>query len=237
MILLLSMNSAFNSNTSFKILIIEDCIDTRKLVTRLLDLSGIKSKALIGNEDIVTELLRFNPHLILLDINLPNQDGYEICNLLKNDSRTKKVPIFFLTSKSKTMDKVKGFELGADDYIVKPFEPAEFIARIKRALQRNELYIAYKSFTIDLQKRTVVYNKPAKSQNIALSEIEFSLFVYFIQNQNNILTREEIIKNVWPDQLNIAKRNVDVQISSLRKKLNDFDTTINSIYGKGYELY
>lgn len=230
------MNINSNHHSIYKILMIEDCIDTQRLVIKLVQTSNHKIKALIGTEDIISNIINYNPHLILLDINLPNEDGFAICEKIKGDSRTKNIPIFFLTSKSGTLDKVKGFDLGADDYIVKPFEPAEIMARINRALERNNLFINYKKFIVDLQKRSVLYNSSTLSQNLALSEIELNLFIYFIQNQNKILTREEIILNVWPDQLSISKRNVDVQISSLRKKLSDFETTINSVYGKGYEI-
>jgi DNA-binding response OmpR family regulator len=220
-----------------KILVIEDDLEIHQVLKNFLTPKHIDLKFVTHPTNLVQEAKDYNPDLILLDINLPLSNGFDLCAELKEDSCTKNISVFFLTGKKAIEDKLKGFQLGADDYIEKPFNPLELVARVERSLikgTQNKTIFHYGELGIDLDLQEVTNIK--SKETIPLSALEFKLLVYFIKQGNQVLSREMIIKNVWKGTENIVDRVVDVHLSSLRKKLKETNIEINSKYGAGYQI-
>jgi phosphate regulon transcriptional regulator PhoB len=181
------------------------------------------------------------PDLILLDLMLPGIDGIELCKTLKKNDNTKKIPIIMLTAKKQEVDKVVGLEVGADDYIVKPFGMRELIARIKTVLRRYSTSTKGESaksaiiagdIRIDLDKHEVtVKNKP-----IDLSAKEFKLLVFLASNKDKLVSRDRLLDEVWEIHAEVETRTVDVHVKRLREKLGKFGDVIQTVRGFGYKF-
>lgn len=178
------------------------------------------------------------PDLVLLDIMLPVISGWDVCKKLRSISNT---PIIMLTAKDDTFDKVLGLELGADDYIVKPFEPKELIARIKAVLRRydkgifnKEKEVAYKNLFISLETYKVTYN----SKEISLPPKEIELLFFMASHPNKVFTRDQLLEQVWGYDFMGDSRTVDVHIKRLREKFNHPDNSweIKTVWGVGYRF-
>ncbi|MGI6114371.1 MAG: response regulator [Mahellales bacterium] len=178
------------------------------------------------------------PDLVILDIMLPVISGWDVCKKLRSISNT---PIIMLTAKDDTFDKVLGLELGADDYIVKPFEPKELIARIKAVLRRydkgifnKEKEVAYKNLFISLETYKVTYN----SKEISLPPKEIELLFFMASHPNKVFTRDQLLEQVWGYDFMGDSRTVDVHIKRLREKFNHPDNSweIKTVWGVGYRF-
>lgn len=223
-----------------KILIVEDEKDIVKMLEYNLKKEGFRTLSASDGEDAIGLANREHPDLILLDLMLPGIDGLEVCKELKKDYKTAKTPIIMLTAKSQESDKVVGLELGADDYITKPFRPRELVARIKAVLRRltdkEKLSEVLKigDLTIDLAKISAI----VKDKQIELTAKEFELLRVLIQAKGRVLSRDYLLDAIWGfnNAIEIQTRTVDVHIRSLRKKLGVCAKYIITVKNYGYRL-
>lgn len=214
-----------------RVLIVEDEIAISDLIKIELDLQGYKCDVANDGEIAANYIEKNNYDLILLDIMLPKINGYELLEYIKQVSQT---PTIFITAKSQTKDKIQGLHNGADDYITKPFEIGELIARVEAVLRRynkgNENQ-TIEDITINVVARTVKKN----NSPVYLTPKEFDLLVLLIQNKNFALYRETIFEKVWGEELEFETRTLDLHIQRLRKKL-DWKDKIKTVYKIGYML-
>jgi two-component system, OmpR family, alkaline phosphatase synthesis response regulator PhoP len=177
------------------------------------------------------------PNLILLDLMLPQMDGIEVCKKLKADERLREIPIIMLTAKAEESDKVKGLDIGADDYVTKPFSAKELIARIKAHIRRREGVLPDKSFeygqlSVDTIKHEIRYN----GSEVELTAKEFELLLYMLENKGRVLTRDMILNHVWGYDYFGSTRTVDVHVTRLRQKIPLLSGAISTIKSFGYKL-
>ncbi len=222
-----------------KILVIEDEHDIRELISYNLESEGYDIiKAATGTEGV--ELARKKlPDLVLLDIMLPDIDGLEVCRKLKRDDSTKDIPIIMLTAKSEDSDVISGLELGAEDYITKPFSPRVLVARLRAVLRRNTdshdsdtALIQVHEILIDIKKHEVT----SSGQVINLSATEFAILSHLASNPGWVFSRNQIIDAVRGQNYPVTERSVDVQILGIRKKLGSQGRYIETVRGVGYRL-
>ena len=213
-----------------KLLIVDDEEKIRELIRMNLELAGYKCDEAEDGEMALEKLNKFSPDLALLDIMLPKKNGYEIAQSFIKQN----VPIIFLTAKDSVTDKVKGLKLGADDYIVKPFESMELLARIEVVLRRTGKFsdiFEYRNIKVDFAKREVFKN----NEKIEMTAQEFELLKVLIQNKNLALSREKLLESAWEYDYYGDTRTVDMHIQRLRKKLS-WDDIIVTVYKYGYRL-
>ena len=222
-----------------KIFIIEDEPSIIKLVQHNLEKEGfIVSSSLNGNEGL-KELKKFQPHLLLLDWMLPDLSGIDICKSIRRESNLKNLPIIMLTAKGESEDKIKGLNSGADDYITKPFSFNEVLARINALLRRSEPNtvadnLEYEDLKLDrIEKR--VYRA---EKHIDLGPTEFRLLEFFLVNPKRVYSRDQILENVWPNNINVESRTIDVHIRRLRQAINigGKKELIRTVRSSGYSL-
>ncbi|MGB9779992.1 response regulator transcription factor [Caldanaerobacter sp.] len=226
----------------YTVLIIEDEVHILELLRYNLEAAGYKVMASENGKEGLEKALDEKPDLVILDLMLPDMDGLEICKILKNNEDTKNIPIIMLTARSEEFDKVLGLELGADDYITKPFSVRELLARVKAVLRRTqqgdegkEEIIKFGDIVIDTGKHTVY--KRGKPLDLTLKE--FELLKLLSQNKGKVLTRDYLLDKVWGYEYAGETRTVDVHIRHLRKKIEDDDKApayIETVRGIGYKL-
>ena len=222
-----------------RIFCIEDDESIRELIVYALKSNGYEALGFENGNEFYKDLLQEPlPDLILLDIMLPGEDGLQILGKLKSNSRTKDIPIIIISAKTSEFDKVKGLDLGADDYITKPFGVMELISRIKALLRRTATRaqsakeISFSDIILDYEKRTV----KVKDKSIRLTYKEFELLYYLLNNQGIVLTRNSIMNQVWGFDFEGETRTVDVHIGSLRQKLGDSGRAIKTVRNVGYKV-
>ncbi|MDC0510571.1 phosphate regulon transcriptional regulator PhoB [Candidatus Pelagibacter sp.] len=222
-----------------KIFIIEDETSIIQLVQHNLEKDGfIVSSAINGNEGL-KDLKKFEPNLLLLDWMLPDLSGIEICKSIRKDTSFKNLPVIMLTAKGEEEDKIKGLDSGADDYLTKPFSYNELLARIKAILRRSDPKTVSDTLEIDdlrldrLEKRVF-----RDSIEIQLGPTEFRLLEFFLTNPKRVFTRDQILENVWPNNINVETRTIDVHIRRLRKSINinNNKELIRTVRSSGYSL-
>jgi len=225
---------------SGKILIVEDDKHILKLLEYNLEKEGFQILTSRDGEDALGQARKNHPDLILLDLMLPGMDGLEVCKALKNDTKTASIPVIMLTAKSQESDKVVGLELGADDYVTKPFSPRELIARIKAVLRRVKEkdalpeVTAIGDLTIDFSRIAVaVKNKP-----VELTSKEFELLRTLMKARGRVLSRDYLLDTIWgfDHAIEIQTRTVDVHIRTLRKKLKSESRRILTVKNYGYRF-
>ncbi len=223
-----------------KILIVEDDKDIVKMLEYNLKKEGFKVFAACDGEDALDLAVRQSPDLILLDLMLPGIDGLEVCKALKKETKTSRIPVIMLTAKGQESDKVVGLELGADDYITKPFSLRELIARIKAVLRRvaakevsPEIFLAG-DLAIDFGKITVT----VKGKSIELTAKEFELLKTLLKAKGRVLSRDFLLDTIWgyDHALEIQTRTVDVHIRTLRRKLKSAAKMILTVKSYGYRF-
>lgn len=223
-----------------KILVVEDEEDILNLVKYNLEREGFKVDAAISGE-MALRIARDNlPDLILLDLMLPGMDGLDVCRILKNDKNTKKIPIVMVTAKGEDSDVVTGLELGAEDYITKPFSPRVLVARIKAVLRRdNKTDENNKNPIIKIEGMeldTIRHRVSIDNERIDLTATEFSILAYLAKRPGWVFTRSQIINSIKGDDYPVTDRSVDVQILNLRKKLGEAGDLIETVRGVGYRF-
>jgi two-component system, OmpR family, alkaline phosphatase synthesis response regulator PhoP len=223
------------------ILVVDDERDIVEMLKYNLEKEGYTVlTALNGNGAL--EQARSNPDLILLDIMMPEMDGWEVCKQLKRDERTSHVPVIFLTAKGSEVDEVVGLELGADDYIVKPISIRKLIARVKTSLRRSESagispqkvsdIIRIDGLEINVPNYTVKIGK----EEIFLPKKEFETLVFLANHRGRVITRETLLNSVWGENVVVVDRTVDVHIRKIREKLGDYGEYIETVKGVGYRF-
>jgi len=221
-----------------QILIIEDDKHISKLVKYNLEKAGYDCTVADDGEEAVNILSKERPDLIILDIMLPEMDGFELCRVIKQDVKLKSLPIIMLTAKGEEVDRIVGLELGADDYVVKPFSPRELILRIKIILKRGKSEESSKDIIkrgiliIDVPKHKVTVN----NKEIELTPIEFKLLVTLIERNGRIQSRDKLLSDVWDMHSDVFTRTVDTHIKRLREKLGKIGDQIETVRGLGYRF-
>lgn len=213
-----------------KILIVDDENKIRELIKINLELAGYECLEASNGDDALKTLETIHPDLVLLDIMLPGKNGYELSNIFID----KKIPIIFLTAKDSTIDKVSGLKMGAEDYITKPFESLELLARIEVVLRRYNIaedLFSYRDVEIDFKERTVKKNNDI----LDITMQEFELLEVLVRNKNLALSREKLLENAWNYDYLGDTRTIDIHIQRLRKKLN-WEDVILTVYKYGYRL-
>ena len=223
-----------------KILIVEDERDIADLLRYNLQEAGFKTDYVRNGADALQRAIEKTPDLILLDLMLPEVDGMIVCRLLKNDPRTKNIPIVMVTAKTEEKDRVAGLELGADDYIIKPFSPREVVLRVSAVLRRIQIgkqtestkRIETHGVTIDLDKHQVL----TESGSIDLTATEFKLITLFARSPGRVFTRDILMDVIWGQDYYGIDRTVDTHVSRLRGKLGEFGKHIETVHGVGYRF-
>jgi phosphate regulon transcriptional regulator PhoB len=220
-----------------KILIVEDDRDILEMVKYNLREEGYVTVSALNGEDGVNLSRRERPDLIILDIMLPVMDGFEVCRALKSDEATARIPIIILSAKSQETDKVVGLELGADDYVTKPFSPRELIARIRAIMRRGAeqqsgSIMEKGDIVIDSAKHKVVVG----SEEIPLTTTEFKLLEYMARRPGVVMSRYQILDAVSGDDAVVCDRTVDAHVKSLRRKLGAAKDYIETVRGAGYRF-
>jgi two-component system phosphate regulon response regulator PhoB len=221
-----------------KILIVDDEEDVLELVRYNLDKNGYKVETAATGEQALAKARAKPPDLIILDLMLPGIDGLDVCKKLKNDTKTQNVPVIMLTAKGEETDIVTGLELGADDYVTKPFSPKVLVARIRRVLQRpiardlEKASVKIHQMTIDPSRRQVlIKNKP-----VELTFTEFNILYTLAKRPGIVFTRYQIVDSIHGEDYLVTDRAIDVQIVSLRKKLGEYEKYIETVRGVGYRF-
>jgi two-component system alkaline phosphatase synthesis response regulator PhoP len=221
------------------ILIIEDEKDIAQAIEYNLNKEGFKTAKAFDGLTGLKIAQEKHPDLILLDLMLPGIDGLEVCRRLKRDKTTAATPIIMLTAKGSETDKIVGLEVGADDYIVKPFSMKELIARIKTILRRYEKPveviskgIKYPDLEIDVERHEV----KALGKKVELTAKEFALLLFLAQNKEKVFSRERLLDTVWGVEVAIETRTVDVHMRRLREKLGKAGKHLITLRGVGYKF-
>ena len=223
-----------------RILIVEDDPDIAGLLAHSLRKAGFDAETHRTGVDVLARVRRDAPDLLLLDVMLPGQDGREICRALRADPRTAGVPIILVTARAEEADRIAGLELGADDYVTKPFSPNEVIARVRALLRRAaragagepESVLRYGPVEMDLGRHVVT----AGSQEIQLTAKEFLLLQYFLEHRGRVLSRDLLLSDVWGYRYTGGTRTVDVHVRRLREKVPVLADSIVTVKQFGYRL-
>lgn len=220
-----------------KIYVVEDDENIRELVIYALSGAGFDALGFECGADFFEEIRNELPKLVLLDIMLPKDDGMSILRKIKEDTDTQNVSVIMLTAKSSELDKVRGLDLGADDYMTKPFSVLELLSRVRAVLRRAGTQsmgdvLQYSGIVLDTQKHTV----SSGGKPVVLTFKEFELLEYLLQNTGIVLTREKLIKHIWGYDFEGESRTVDMHIKTLRQKLGACAEHITTIRGVGYKI-
>ena len=223
-----------------KILIVDDDNNIAELITLYLTKECFETKTVNDGESAIREFKEFRPNLILLDLMLPGMDGYQVCRELRHTSN---VPIIMLSAKTDTFDKVLGLELGADDYIIKPFDPKELVARVRAVLRRfqvksdspaeDEKCVTYPDLVINLANYSVTY----MGKQVDMPPKELELLYFLASSPNQVFTREQLLDHIWGYEYIGDTRTVDVHIKRLREKIKDHPAwSLSTVWGIGYKF-
>ena len=219
-------------------MIVEDDKHIAKLVKYNLEKAGFDCVVAITGEEALTVLDKRAVDLIVLDIMLPEMDGFGVCRHIKQDTQISHIPIIMLTAKGEEVDRIVGFELGADDYVVKPFSPRELVLRIKSILRRGNPEKSSKDIlsadkvVVDISRHKVIFDK----RNISLTSMEFKLLVVLMERKGRVQSREKLLGDVWDMAADVTTRTVDTHVKRLRQKLGKAEGLIETVRGVGYRF-
>lgn len=228
-----------------KILIVDDDENIAELISLYLTKECFDTSIVNDGESALKEFERYQPNLILLDLMLPGIDGYEVCRQIR---RTSEIPIIMLSAKGETFDKVLGLELGADDYIIKPFDSKEMVARVKAVLRRFKSsgsaaeevpdkptgeYVKYPDLIISISNYSVTY----MGESVEMPPKELELFYFLASHPNQVFTREQLLDHIWGYEYIGDTRTVDVHVKRIREKISDHPAwQISTVWGIGYKF-
>jgi len=222
-----------------RVLIVEDDPDIAEAIEYNLQQERFTPRVVADGARAIPEVNAFSPDLIVLDVMLPNMDGFEICKQLKSDPPTAHIPILMLTVRSSEVDVVLGLELGADDYVTKPFSPRVLVARIRNLLRREKAplspesaVISYSGLTINREKREVAVD----GRKAPFSKTEFEIVALLASKPGKVFSRDSILSKCWPEGVFVVDRSVDVHINSIRKKLGKRGKLVETVRGVGYRM-
>ena len=227
---------------STRILIVEDDPDIAELVARYLDKTGFETARAVTGRDALKAIAADPPHVVVLDLMLPHVDGLEICRILRSNSATAALPIIMLTARAEESERIVGLELGADDYLAKPFSPGELVARVRALLRRSQriaeasaaptVKLTYGPLAVDTDTHTVTHDGEA----VALTAKEFLLLEYLLQHRGRVLSRDVLLTDVWGYRYTGGTRTVDVHVRRLREKLPALADGLVTVKQFGYKL-
>jgi DNA-binding response OmpR family regulator len=220
-----------------RIAVVDDEPDILHLVSIHLKKAGYSVEEFLDGASLLNFLGSGTPDLVILDIMLPDFNGFEICKMLKNDEKLASIPIIMLTAKGLETDKVTGLEIGADDYITKPFSPKELVARVQAVLRRTapskqQTTLSIGGITIDPEQFEVIVEK----ESVSLTLVEFKILYLLAVNRGKVFSRERILDHLWGSEKSVIDRTVDVHIKNLREKLGPAGDLIKNIRGVGYKI-
>ncbi|HNC73755.1 MAG TPA: response regulator transcription factor, partial [Elusimicrobiota bacterium] len=217
-------------------MVVDDDKDIRRLVENILSKEGFVTVGAENAADALKKIQNSKPDLIILDLQLPDKDGFEVCKQLRADPATRYVPVVFLTVQNVDSYKIAGLEIGADDYITKPFNQTELVARVKAVLRRvdwrdkKEAALRDGQLAVDMEKHSVHMD----AKPLDLSPKEFDLLVSLLRNHGKVMTRAELSETVWGHEYFGNTRTVDVHVGRLRKKLGKMGEKIRTVERIGY---
>ena len=222
-----------------KVLVVDDEPDAVELVSFNLKAAGMEVATAGDGNEALKKARSIQPNLIILDIMLPEVDGIEICKILRRDPKTSAIPIIMLTAKAAEVDRVLGLELGADDYVTKPFSPRELLLRVKRLLRVTQTpatpapdRFEHKELRIDIPRHLVT----VKGKPIELTATEFKLLALLAQRRGRVQSREQLLHDVWEYDSMIDTRTVDTHMRRLREKLGPASRYLDTVRGVGYRF-
>lgn len=224
------------SDIKSKVLVVDDDPDILRLVETVLERDGFIVETATSSADLFRKLPQFKPELLILDLQLPDEDGFAILKKLKANPVTVGLPVVMLTVQSVDSYKIAGLEIGADDYIVKPFNQGEMVARIKAVLRRTKPKDNLKGIIDDGHIKLFLeqHRLEIDGEPVDLSPKEFDLLSALMQTKNNVLSREVLCESVWGHELYGNTRTVDVHVGRLRRKLGKFENRIETVERLGY---
>lgn len=226
-----------------KILIVDDDVNIAELISLYLTKEFFDTSIVHDGEEAIRQFELYKPDLVLLDLMLPGIDGYEVCRQIRRSAGT---PIIMLSAKGEVFDKVLGLELGADDYVIKPFDSKELVARVRAVLRRNTSvseenvapeptgeFVSYQDLIINLTNYSVQYY----GENIEMPPKELELLYFLASHPNQVFTREQLLDHIWGYEYYGDTRTVDVHIKRLREKIKDHNFwSISTVWGIGYKF-
>lgn len=219
------------------ILIVEDEIDIAHLVSFNLERAGYKVTIASDGREGLAQALHAQPTLVVLDLMLPGMDGYQVLKEMQRDSRTHGIPVLMLTAKSQIDDRIKGLELGADDYLTKPFSPKELILRVQAIIKRNRstpglVVFSFGPFRFDKNNLAFYLN----DEPLSLTSTEFKLLLFLCQRAGQPQNRNDLLKVVWGYNDDVHSRTLDTHMKRLRQKLGEASNLIETVRGVGYQV-
>jgi two-component system phosphate regulon response regulator PhoB len=228
----------FRGRVKPKILVVDDEPEAVELVEFNLKGAGYEVSTAGDGAEALNKARRIQPNLVILDVMIPEIDGMEVCKLLRRDPATSTIPIIMLTAKASEVDRVLGLELGADDYVVKPFSPRELVLRVKKILERGKPTEAAKEkfvcgdLVIDIPRHAVLW----KGKEIDLTATEFKLLSTLAQRRGRVQSRDALLRDVWGYESMIDTRTVDTHMRRLREKMGPAAKYLDTIRGVGYRF-
>ncbi|UTR08641.1 response regulator transcription factor [Evansella sp. LMS18] len=225
-------------NNPLKVLIIEDDPSIIDLIQMYIEKQGFTAITASRGDEGIQKFYDGNPDFVILDIMLPEMDGWEVCKMIRLEDQ--KVPVIMLTGKGESYDKIKGLEIGADDYIVKPFDPNELVARVKAVLRRSNVFydtqkmIELPRLSIDMNEHKVFVD----TKEVLMPPKELELLCFFANHPNRVFTRQQLLDQIWGYDYEGDPRTIDVHVKRLREKLKDHspDWSLKTIRGVGYKF-
>jgi DNA-binding response OmpR family regulator len=225
-----------------RVLIVEDEVDIAGLIKHTLERGGDFAAAIVGTGDAALKALSTDrPDLVILDLNLPVMSGVEVCRIMRARPETQSLPLIMVTARTSELDRISGLDLGADDYVTKPFSPRELAARVRALLRRqpqphagakSAAVYRGKHLTADFEAVSIGVDE----RSIRLTRREFELLRYLVENRNRVLSRDRLLERVWGYDCSIETRSVDVHIGRLRAKLGPAGRQIETVIGLGYRF-
>jgi len=224
---------------SGNILIVEDDKNISKLVRYNLEKAGYTCHVVITGEEAFDVLGDSEINLIVLDIMLPKMNGFELCKQIRHDPRHEGIPVIMLTAKGEEVDRIVGFELGADDYMVKPFSPRELVLRVKSVLKRGKQkknspkeVLEAEIIKVDIPRHKVTVNQ----KEIKLTSMEFKLLITLLGRRGRVQSRDQLLNDVWELDADVTTRTIDTHVKRLRQKLGRAGKLIETVRGYGYRF-
>jgi DNA-binding response OmpR family regulator len=219
-----------------KVLIVDDESENIEFLSAVLAREFEPITASSG-KDGIAKAIQLAPHVIVLDVNMPGMDGFEVCAKLKSQPVTRGIPVIMLTTASNVDSRIKGLDLGADDYICKPFHARELLARVRARVRQHECQdqaeaeIEIGNLVMDPKTQLVSIG----GEETKLTQLEFVLLRYFLERKNLVIQRAKLLGDLWPDSV-VTGRTVDAHVSNLRRKIKNFSYPLTTIYKAGYIL-
>lgn len=223
---------------SRRIILVEDDPDMRRVTRAYLERAGFRVTDVGAAEDVFPLLRRSLPDLVLSDIQLPGLSGTKLCQILRGEPRTASLPVILLTVMAKTPDKILGLQTGADDYVTKPYDPRELLARIETVLRRcagagrPSEWLECDELRVDLARREVTI----KGKNVVLRRKEYELLVLFLKEPGRLLTRNHILHTLWGDEVVVTDNALSAHVANLRENLGSHGKRIHTLVGEGYRF-